>query len=89
MSKHDSTLHDAEISHAMITAVLAGIILTLKQHGISPWDLTETLSRFTPKSPKEALGLELAQEWVYRQFTERTPPPEASEISHPTPPEAE
>lgn len=84
--KKQATFDDADIAHAMVTAVLSGLILTLKEHGISPWDLAEALDQLRPPTEKDRLGLDLAKEWIFREFTSRTPPPEVRKAAPPTAP---
>lgn len=65
---------DPTVAHAMNQFVLSGIIKALDQCKIiSPWDITEQLSLIRndsgEMSESTAAGLELAQEWVYKEFT--------------------
>jgi hypothetical protein len=68
---------DEKVTHAMNLAVLTGIIKALSKSGIlSPWTISEELSLINKEhlSKTEVEGLELAQEWVWREFTENSPP---------------
>jgi hypothetical protein len=68
---------DAAVSHNMTLAVLAGIIKALESSGVvSPWTITEQLSLIRGEKLDEArrVGLELAQEWVWKEFTQHASP---------------
>jgi hypothetical protein len=68
---------DSAVSHSMTLAVLAGIILSLRDKGIlSPWDISEKLSLIRKEELDETsqIGLDLAREWVWKEFTQYTPP---------------
>ncbi len=68
---------DSNVLHAMNLAVLTGIINALSKKGIiSPWTISEELSLISEKhlNDTEIIGLNLAQEWVWKEFTENFPP---------------
>ena len=68
---------DSNVSHAMNLAVLTGIINALSKKGIvSPWRISEELSLISEDhlNDAEITGLNLAQEWIWKEFTENFPP---------------
>lgn len=74
---------DPAVAHAMNLAVMTGIIKALeKRKLISPWDITEHLSLIRKDEnvldQSVIAGLELAQEWVYKEFSVRADPNGAS-----------
>jgi hypothetical protein len=68
---------DTEIARATNQWIMYGIIKALAEKNPSfPWTISEQLSNVRPdRLPRtSALGLEIAMEWVFTEFTRNAPP---------------